>query len=423
MFEIIDSLKVKLIFSEFPGLKTSSVGVFVNTGARHEDARVKGIAHFLEHMVFKGSKKYSYKKIKEEIEGRGGILNGFTSQEITGYYSHCLSYNIPHVLDILLDMVLFPLLDSKEIDKERKVILEEIKMHNDLPHVRANSLLDSLLWPNHPLGREVIGYFETVKNIERSNLRFFKDKFYSPSNIVIVCVSSCKKDKIYRIIREKTKDVPVSLVKVSKKHPPSLSKVNVVMEEKDIDQSHLCVGFRSFSARSKERFITEIIHIILGANMSSRLFEEIREKRGLCYDISTEVRRFKDSGSFSIHVGLDSRNIITVLSNIFKQLRLIKKKEISKKELERAKEYFLGQMLMSVERTSGRMFYLADSYLSTGKIYSVEKIKNIVDKIDTFSIRETAKKIFSFDRMCVSCVLRHKEKFEPALKKFIHNLL
>jgi len=374
-------------------------------------------------MVFKGSKRYSYRKIKEEIEGRGGILNGFTSQEITGYYSHCLYYNAPRVLDILLDMVLFPVLDSKEIDKERKVILEEIKMHNDLPHVRASSLLDGLLWSNHPLGKEVIGYFETVKNIGRSNLCSFKNQFYSPSNIVIICVSNCKKDRIYRVIREKTKGVSASLAKVHQRHPSCLNRVNIVVEEKDIDQSHLCIGFRSSSARSRERFITEIIHIILGANMSSRLFEEIREKRGLCYDISTEVRRFKDSGSFSIHVGLDSRNIITALDNIFRQLRLIREKEISKKELERAKEYLFGQMLMNVERASGRMFYIADSYLSTGKIYSVEKVKNIVDKIDTLSIREVAEKIFSFDRMCVSCVLRHKDRFEPKIKRFIHNLL
>ncbi len=421
MFEIIEKEGVKFIFSAIKGMGTSAVGVFVNVGARYENNSTKGIAHFLEHIVFKGSKKYSYKKIKEEIEGRGGILNGFTSQEVTGYYSYCLSYNIEKTLDILLDMVLFPLLNKSDIEKERNVILEEIKMHNDLPHARASSLLDSLLWPQHPLGKDVIGDIDTVKNIKRADLYLFKKRFYSPSNIIIVCVSDYNKDKISKLILNKTKGFLRKNPHLYNKCPSSLSKSKILIEKKEIDQCHLCIGFRAPSARSKARFIIELIHIILGANMSSRLFEELREKRGLCYDISTEVKRFKDSGAFSIHVGLDSRNIIIALKRIFRELKLLKEKEVSKKELERAKDYFLGQMFMNIERPQGRMFYLIDSYLTMGRIYSLTDIRKFIHRIDSFSIKEWAKKIFSFGKVCVTCVSPVKNNLRDKIKEVIYN--
>ncbi|MBN3040388.1 MAG: insulinase family protein, partial [Candidatus Omnitrophica bacterium] len=184
MFELTKVKDLTFIYSPLKNIETASLGVFLGVGSRLESQQQKGIAHFLEHMVFKGTRKYSHLDIKQEIEGRGGSLNAFTSQEITAYYAHFLKKNLTKVLDILLDMVTEPLLNKKDIQRERNVILEEIKMYNDLPSSRASMLIDRLLWPNHPLGQEVIGFAKTVEKINQADLRRFQRGYYSPSRMV-----------------------------------------------------------------------------------------------------------------------------------------------------------------------------------------------------------------------------------------------
>ncbi len=203
MHEVININGADFIFSPFQNVETASVGVFLRGGARFEDRKVKGIAHFLEHMLFKGSRSYSHRQIKREIEGRGGSLNAFTGQEITAYYAHFLNKNLPRALDILLDMVFNPLLKEAEANKERNVILEEIKMYNDLPSFRAGMFLDGLLWKNHPLGEEIIGHVATVKGIKRKDLDNFRKKYYIPSNIVISFSGAYNKDKIVDLLDKK----------------------------------------------------------------------------------------------------------------------------------------------------------------------------------------------------------------------------
>lgn len=186
--------------------------------------------------------------------------------------------------------------------------------------------------------------------------------------------------------------------------PPPLRGLYIKEEKRQIEQCHLCLGFRSVSYISKERFIAELMSVILGANMSSRLFEEVREKKALCYDISTEARKYKDSGAFVIHLGLDKSKITTALGSIFKELKKIKKKDVSLKELSRAKDFYLGQIAMGIERPQGRMFYLAESYLTLGKIYTFSDVKREIEGISPSKIRNFAKKIFNFRNSCISCV-------------------
>ena len=417
MFKILDVAGTKLIFSHMTGITTASLGVFINTGARYEHKNTKGVAHFLEHMIFKGSHKYSYREIKRQIEGRGGILNGFTSQEITAYYAQCLSKNIDKTLDILLDMVQTPLLERKEIEKERNVILEEIKMNNDLPHIRAESLLDGLLWENHPLGEEVSGYLNTINRIRGDDISAFKRKFYFPRNMVIVCTLASGENKLLDKIKTRIMPVTSAARNPQNSKPSSLRGVRVVIEEKKIDQTHLYLGFRGPSYRSPQRLSAELIHVILGANMSSRLFEEIREKKALCYDISTEVRKFKDSGSFCVHLGLNSKNITVALKSILRQLSIIKNKLVGSKELERAKDYLFGQIVMNTERPVGKMFYLADSYLALNKIYTLEEIKGLIQGITSQKIRDTSRSIFDFGNMRFSCVTGAKDGLEHKITK------
>ncbi|MBD3264001.1 MAG: hypothetical protein GF375_02720 [Candidatus Omnitrophica bacterium] len=419
-FEIIEIGGLKLIFSPLKNIHTASVGLFLKIGSRYEKKSLKGIAHFLEHMVFKGSKKYSHRKIKREIEGRGGSLNGFTSQEITAFYAHFLKKNCLLTLDILLDMVFAPLLDKREIDKERKVVLEEIKMYNDLPASRASILLDSLLWPKHPLGEEVIGCENTVKAINRKNLNDFHGRYYKPSNMVISCSGHLSKSEIISLIERKARDILPKKINLRQAKPKPLRGARIKTENKGLEQSHFCLGFRSVSYKSPDILKSHLLNIILGANMSSRLFEELREKRSLCYDVSTEIKRYKDSGAFVIHVGLDRKNILTALRSIIKEIEKILSKPVYYKELIRAKDYFLGQIAMSLERPQGRMFNFAESFITRGEIYSFETIKKKVDKITAGDINRFCSRIFKLNNICISCVGNIDKTIDQKIKDIIY---
>ena len=416
MYEVININGLDFIFSPFQNIETASLGVFLRGGARSEDRKVKGIAHFLEHMLFKGSRSYSHRQIKREIEGRGGSLNAFTGQEVTAYYAHFLNKNLPRALDILLDMVFNPLLKDQEINKERNVILEEIKMYNDLPSARAGALLDCLLWKNHPLGEEIIGHVDTVGGIKRKDLDNFQKKYYIPSNITISFSGAYNKDKIVDLLAKKIRKTKQ---KANFRYwsPSPCQGLEVGCEKKSLEQSHLCLGFRSISYQSEKRLTSQLLNVILGANMSSRLFEELREKRSLCYDVSTEVRKFIDSGSFSIHLGLDKSKLTIALDSLLRELEKIKGKEVSSRELSRAKDYFLGQVAMSLERPQGRMFYLAESFLTLGKIYNFNQIKEKVEAVNPREIKSLACDIFKFENMRISYVGNIKDGSEELIRK------
>ncbi len=421
MHEIININGVDFIFSPLRNIETASLGVFLRAGSRIEEKSLKGVAHFLEHMVFKGSRNYSHRQIKREIEGRGGSLNAFTSQEITAYYAHFLSKNLPQTIDILLDMVSNPLLKTFEVDKERNVILEEIKMYNDLPSSRAGVLLDSLLWKNHPLGEEIIGYTATVKKINRLELDNFRRKYYAPSNMVISFSGDYSKEKIIDLLVKKIKKAK-GKTKLRYYRPSLCRGLEIKCERKSLEQSHLCLGFRSIPYSSEKRLTAQLINIILGGNMSSRLFEELREKKSLCYDISTEVRKYRDSGSFSVHLGLDKSKLLTALKTVLRELDKMKEKKVSIKELSRAKDYFLGQAAMSLERPQGRMFYFAESLLTLGKIYNFSEIKEKVKSITPQEIKDFAGDIFRFKNMRISYVGNIEDKAERTIRKTIKSL-
>ncbi|MCF7873734.1 MAG: insulinase family protein [Candidatus Omnitrophica bacterium] len=422
MYKIVKVGPLNLIHSSFGEFETASLGVFLKTGARFEKKQQKGIAHFLEHMVFKGSSCYNYKKIKREIEGRGGILNGFTSQEMTAYYAHFLKKNTLITLDILLDMVLNPSLLSYEINKERDVVLEEIKMYNDLPGSCAATILDSLLWKGHPLGEDIIGTEKSVKAITRKDLVNFKNSFYIPSNIVVSFCGDYSLDKIKTKISEKIKTkIKKKRKKIYKKKPVKSKGIKIKTEKRDTQQSHLCLGFRSIPYKSDKRIVQKLLHVILGANMSSRLFESLREKRSLCYAVSTSVKNFKDSGAFIIKVGLDKENISLALSVIKKELNKIKNKPITKSELTRAKDYFLGQLSMSLEQSQGRMFYFAQSYIKAEDIKSLDKIKKQVKAIEPCQIRDFSKKLFDFRNISISAVGNLDNELATKIKAIIRN--
>lgn len=402
MHEITKAGKATLIFAPFKDIETASLGIFLRNGARGEEKELKGAAHFLEHLLFKGSKKYSCKKIKQEIEGRGGSLNGFTSQEATGYYAYFLKKNMESALDILSDMVLNPLIKLCDVEKERKVILEEIKMYNDLPGPRAAALLDRILWPGHPLGEEVAGTFQSVAKITRTDLKEFKKKFYVPSQMVISAAGDISRARLNKALGG-IFNLPAGFA-CETVAPLPLNGLHVSLEQKALEQAHLCIGFRAPSYLHRQRLTAEIISIILGANMSSRLFEELREKRPLCYDVSTEVKKYRDSGAFVVHIGMDKSTLAEALAVILRELKKIAYRPVASDELSRAKDFFTGQVTMALERPQGRMFYNAEMFLQLSRVDEFPAIKKEIELITSREVLSLAREIFDLNNMCISCV-------------------
>ena len=294
-------------------------------------------------------------------------------------------------------------------------------MYNDLPAQRALSLLEDLIWPGHALGQEVIGYPKTVNSIKSNDLSNFRDNHYTNDSMVISFSGDFPKDKIRSLLEKKIKKSKRSFRPKPKK-PSALSGQYVATEKNNLQQAHLCLGFRGMSYLSPKKLTAQLIHVILGANMSSRLFEELREKKSLCYDISTESRKYKDSGAFIIHMGLEEAKVILALKTIIKELKKIKTKPVPFQEISRAKDYLLGQIAMSLEQPQGRMFYTAESYLTQGKIEPFTKIKESLNQISAKKIRDMAKEIFNFKSMAISCVGNIRDGLDESLKKTVETL-
>ncbi len=395
---------LRIISHVIPERHSVALGIWINVGGRYETSANKGISHFLEHILFKGTKKYSYRLLKESIEGIGGSLNGFTSEESTCYLVKVPASRINTGLSVLSEMVINPTLPAQEIKKEKTVILEELKMYKDLPQSYVYELLDELLWPEQPLGAPIIGTVESVKAIERKELVDFKEEHYTASNIV---VSACGNldyhqlergvEKIFSTLkRERFNTFPAVKEKQSS---PGLK-----VFPKDTEQTHLALGFRSFRREHPLKHALGLLHIILGANMSSRLFNELREKRGLAYEIGTLAKRFQDTGAFVVHAGIDNKKVSEAIPLILKELKKTKDHLVTSDEFKRAKEFYIGQLKLALEDTLEYMLWIGENTLMLDKAFSLDEIIAEVRSVDREDIREVARKIFIEENINLSLI-------------------
>jgi len=401
---------LRLITYTMPRMESVSIGIWVRVGGRYESKDVKGIAHFLEHLMFKGSKKYSCRQIKELIEGVGGMLNGFTSEESTCYYARLPATKQIQALDILLDMVLNPLLNPKDIEKERFVILEEIKMYKDLPQSYVHELLDELLWPEHPLGLPITGEKETVSKLRREDFISFQKRCYTSSNIVIAACGKLEQQKILKRLKSALGGFKAS---VENTFIPALGyeqKPKFRILKKRTAQTHLAMGCYGINRDHPDKHIISLLHIALGANMSSRLFSEVREKRGLAYEIGTQIKGFADTGTFLIRAGVDNAKIYEAVEVIIKELAKIKDRLVSGSELRRAKEFYIGQLKLALEGTLEHMFWIGEPTLHLNKTYHLARILKEVEKITPDDLKRVARSIFKPDAMRLAIIGPLKEE-------------
>ncbi|MGB9642263.1 MAG: M16 family metallopeptidase [Candidatus Ratteibacteria bacterium] len=371
-----------------------SMGIIVSSGVRYESTEHSGISHFVEHLLFKGTKKRTANQLKEAIEGKGGSFNAFTGEELVCYYIKILARHLETGLDILSDMLTNPLFDSEEINKERNVILEEINMYMDMPARYVFDLLDSTMFENHPLGTSGLGTPETLKKINRQSLIDYVRKFHTGKNLTISIAGQFDEINLINLVTkffghihegEKGKFVPFE---------NNQGNMRYKIKTKKTEQCHFCIGFYSYPREDERRFPFAVANIILGGNMSSRLFNEVREKRGLVYDIRSHTKSYYDTGAAIISAGLTPTNLPECVKIIKDQLDYIAEVKVSDEELERAKEYLVSQFLMGLEDTMEYMLWIGEQKATRRKMLSIKEIENKIKNVTVEDVQNVCKDIF-----------------------------
>lgn len=397
--------------------ESAAVAIWARVGGRYEPRRLSGISHFLEHMLFKGTRRRTSQQIKREVEGVGGALNAFTGEESTCYFAKLLVRHFPRAFDVLSDMIKEASLDIREMDRERTVILEEIKMYRDQPSQYVHELMGELLWPDQPLGRSLAGTAETVAAIHRKDMAEYKQKYYQPQNILVSVSGAVSHGQVLELARKYFSPLKAGKGSRFKKARAVQAKPRFQFVEKDTEQTHLVIGFHGLSKRDPRRYALGVLNILLGANMSSRLFEEVREKRGLAYEIRSSVGHYQDTGSVTVSAGVENRKAADAIEVILRELGKVARRPVGRDELRRAKEYFLAQFLMGLEDTLDHLLWVGEKLLYSDEVQSREEIAREIEKVTREDVQSVAKQIFQTARANLTLIGPLKEKGQGEIKR------
>lgn len=410
---------LRVITATMPHTRSVSICVFIGVGSRYEADDKAGVSHFVEHLVFRGThKRQTAREIAEAIEGVGGILNGGTDRETTVYWCKVAQPHFSLALDVLTDMLLHSRFEPQDMEKERQVIIEEINMSYDSPSQRVSLLIDELLWPDHPLGRDVAGSKKSVAAITRDAMLDYLQGLYLPSNTVVSVAGNIKHQKAVAAVRQFmgdwTSHEQRSGYTAYREQPAERLRV----EKRDIEQAHLCLALPGLSLFHPKRFTLDLLNVILGEGMSSRLFCEIRDRLGLAYSINSFVEHLYDTGSIIIYAGVEPKNLQLAIRVILEQLSLLKEAMVSESELSKAKELAKGRLLLRMEDSRNVAGWMGGQEILTGRILSVDQVLSIVDAITADDIRELAQKLMVASQLRLAVVgpVAKDEPLEELLK-------
>lgn len=407
---ILDSGLV-IVGEEIPYVNSVTLGLWVNVGSRYESKDINGISHFIEHMVFKGTKNRSSKKIAEDIDNLGGQINAFTSKEATCFYVKMLDEHINVGIDVISDMILNPLFSQADINKERSVILEEIKMYEDSPEDLAHDLLFDTIYKENPLGMNILGTKDSLDNINKKNMMDFFNSYYTPKNCVISVCGNFNFEDLVSNLKEK-----FSLWNNSDLNNIDISKdkfnSGIVRKNKDIEQINLCLGLKSIPLGGNEVYILSVINNIFGGSMSSRLFQNIREEQGSVYSIYSYPTLHRNAGVLNIFASMSEENFNSVYNSTLEEINILRKKYLTVDEIEKSKEQLKGNYILGLESTGSRMMSMGKSQLLFNKIHSPKDIIEKINKITYDDVRCIIDKTFNVDDMAISIVGKGAENIK-----------
>jgi predicted Zn-dependent peptidase len=382
-----------LLTESMPHVRSVAIGVWLKRGSRHEDEPHSGISHFIEHMVFKGTKNRSAETIASEVDSIGGHMDAFTAKEYAAFHLKVLDEHLPLAVDILGDIVMNPLFDPAEMAKEKKVIFEEINMVEDTPDDLVMENLTGAFWPGHPLGRPILGTKETVNGFSRDELAEFFAAVYRPANVVISAAGNLDHAATSALVRRHFGALPKG-GEHADGGPPSPASAIVARSKKELEQVHLCLGTRGYPQCHEARYGAYILNTVLGGSMSSRLFQNVREKRGLVYSISSGVSAYSDAGLFSIYAGTSLDSVDEVIRLTLDELRRLRGEPIPEGELRRAKDHLKGSLMLSLENTGSRMSHLARQEIYFGRHFGLDEIMAGIEAVDAGHVQRIAGDLF-----------------------------
>jgi predicted Zn-dependent peptidase len=402
---------ITLLTETMEDVRSVAMGIVVGAGSGLEQDPIAGISHFIEHMAFKGTSKRSAFDIASELDSVGGKMNAYTSKELTTYYAVTLDKHIDIAADVLTDIFLNSVYDSKEMELEKGVIVEEIKMYEDTPDELIHDLFMETIYHGHPLGRPTIGHEQSVRSIDRGKMLDYIKKNYTPDNIIIALAGNIDHQEAVKLI-EPAFSVMKGEFPVSNRVPPTIKKA-VKLKYKKTEQVHMCLGTKGPSQVDEDRYAFSILDTVLGGSMSSRLFQEVREKRGLAYAIYSYNGALKDCGLYVVYAGTSKENFRKVVDLTIEEFNKIKKNGITKEEMERSKEHLKGSLVLGLESTSSRMGYLAKSQFYFGRIITVDEIFQKVDRLTTDDIMAAANKYLKDEYLTLTAIGNISEKEMP----------
>jgi len=382
---------LRVVTATMPHLASVAVGLWVNTGGRHESARENGAAHFIEHMLFKGTRRRSAARISQDVEGIGGYLNAFTDEEHTCFYSRAVASRLPELLDVLFDMFLDSRFAPTEIAKERDVILEEQAMYRDQPAELVHDLLNQAQFPRHPLGRPVIGSARSVRGLQRKDLLGFLERRYVTGSTVIAAAGNLSHEALVKQVQPWLRRFRHGAHPIAEPAPAIPDKPRCLLHSKKTEQTHIALGFRTASRQDERRFALRLLNVLLGENMSSRLFQTIREEHGLAYNIQSTGTAWSDCGDLVISAGLDDAQLEKTLKLVFKEVRRLVERAPGKAELARARDYALGQSDLSLEGSEPMMMWLGEQVLGFGRVVPPEETRARIAAVQPSDISRVAR--------------------------------
>lgn len=383
---------VRVVLEKIPNVRSVTIGIWVKTGSRHETAELNGISHFLEHMFFKGTENLTAKEIAESFDRIGGQVNAFTSKEYTCYYAKVLDNHATYALEILADMFFNSTFDEEELAKEKNVVYEEIKMYEDTPDDIVHDLLTKAIFENHPLGYPILGSEETLATFTKDMLKDYMYNSYTPDKVVISIAGNVEESFMKEV--EKRFGTYKGGNRKELDAKPIFHK-NEVIRRKDTEQAHLCIGFNGYSVRDKRIYPLIIANNILGGSMSSRLFQEVREKRGLAYSVYSYHSSYEDTGTVTIYGGTAVNQLDVLAETIFNILHDLKNNGITVKELENSKEQIKGNLVLGTEGTNSRMSRNGKNELLLGEHKSIDEMIQIIDAVTIDEVNQVCSELFT----------------------------
>jgi predicted Zn-dependent peptidase len=384
---------LRLVTESMPHVRSVTIGVWLTRGSRHEPSEHSGIAHFVEHMLFKGTMTRSAEDIAQAIDSIGGQLDAFTAKEYASYYIKVLDEHLPFALEVLSDVVRNPAFREADIDREKKVILEEIKMVEDTPDDLVHEVFTQSFWEGHPLARPILGSKESIEALTEDALRRYFSGVYTADNFIVSAVGNIEHASVRELVQKAFEGVPRSGAAIVDTMPVVMPRT--IVRTKELEQSHICLGVGGYRQNHEDRYVSYVLNTLIGGSMSSRLFQNVREKRGLAYAVFSGLAAYRDAGAFTVYAGCANEAVGEVIGLIVDELRTVKREPVPDSELRRSKDHLKGSLMLGLENTASRMSHLARQEIYFDRQFSLDETLDGIERVTVAELTRVATNLFS----------------------------